>query len=173
MGISSKSQEEISRSYFCAVAANADAIVDKNDRDENGIDMHLSKTISFPNGDEYDSQLDFQLKSVYSNQQYHFDKDDNIVYCLKVKNYRDLIRQSSNKRFLALLVLPSDEDEWVVQNQESLLIKKCMYYISLKGMPNTNNSETINIKIPKDNIFDKEHLLELFRSDAEEAVNGN
>lgn len=161
MPISTKSQEEISISYFSAVAAKANAAPEIKRRDEDGIDAFVTKNIALADGVSLDSTISFQIKTVYSSSNYHFDSNADIIYKLKVKNYNDLVRGSNLEKYLALLIMPSDPETWVEQTSDQLTIKKCMYYVSLKGLLPSANEETVSITIPKENVFDVSHLNSL------------
>lgn len=56
-----------------------------------------------------------------------------------------------------------DEEMWLEQTPDWLKITKCAYWISLKGLPDTNNQNTISIKIPSENILTKDTLREIMR----------
>ena len=167
MTISFKNQESVSLSYFSAVAAKANALMNLRNRDEDGIDAIISKDIEI-NGQEINSSLAFQVKSVYSKSNYSINGNGDIVYSLKVKNYNDLVKKANLERYLVVLILPEDSEEWVNQNSEELTIKKCMYYISLSGKPKSTNTSTVAVTIPKENVFDDANLLKLLNDVFEE-----
>lgn len=169
MEISSKNQEEISVSYFKAVVARANAVPNIHGRDEDGVDASVSKVMPVEDGKEFDSKIEFQLKSVYSKAGYGINDDGNIYYDLKVKNYNDLVRDSAIDKYLVLLILPENKEEWVTQTKDFLTIKQGMYYLSLKGKNVSTNRETVRVYIPTDNLFDSDHLIELLKK----AANGD
>lgn len=157
--ITSINQEQLSVSYFLAVAAMADTIANINKNDSDSRDATVSAKVNV-NGDIVSSTVAFQLKSAYG-QTYHYNEDGNIVYNLKKKNYMDLIMPSSTPIVLCLLILPKNLNDWMTQSTESLILKKCMYYISLEGRPDSDNEETVTITIDKDNLFTPESLLDI------------
>lgn len=59
---------------------------------------------------------------------------------------------------LVVFQMHNDENLWIEQTSDWLKITKCAYWISLKGQPDTNNTSTINIEIPAENILTKESL---------------
>ncbi|MBO4667388.1 MAG: DUF4365 domain-containing protein [Bacilli bacterium] len=168
MDISTKSQEEISISYLCAVASKANALPQVNRRDEEGNDIFITKRVTTSKGKIIDSTICFQIKSVYSNSGYSIDEHSNITYKLKVKNFNDLVRPSTVEKYLALLVMPENNDNWVEQDYDKLTIRKCMYFVSLKNREPSDNIESVSVFIPKENILDSEHLLTLLREAAED-----
>lgn len=57
--------------------------------------------------------------------------------------------------------MPSDEKDWIEQNIDWLKIKKCAYWISLKGRNDTDNKETVSIDLPAGNMLTKESLKDI------------
>lgn len=166
MEISTKNQEEISVCYFNAIAAKANTIVNRRNRDEDGIDVNVSKTIIIEDDIPFVAEVNFQIKSVYSKNFYGDVGGNKIYYDLKSKNYNDLVRESAIDRYLVLLILPEDNTQWVTENSDSLMIKKCMYYLSLRGNKPTNNKETVRVFFPTENVFDSSHLQALLEKSA-------
>ena len=96
------------------------------------------------------------------------ENETHITYCLKAKNYNDLQRGSTIPRILALLVLPSDENEWISWSIDQLLIRKCMYWVDLKKYPQSNNTSEVSLAIPKSNTLSAESLMAIMKNVAEE-----
>lgn len=150
-------EEDLSISYLRAVAAQAQVVFDLKHRDVNSKDAELSKTIETKDG-PFPADLHVQLKSTYSS---YVDLGAEISYPLKIKNYNDLRRKTTTPIILCLLILPQDKTAWVTQTPDELILRHCMYWISLKGYPDTQNEDTISIKIPKTNILNKESLCNI------------
>ncbi len=115
---------------------------------------------------KYISKISVQLKSVYSKNNYSED-ENYIYYDLKVKNYNDLRSDRSNPIILGLLILPEEESTWVHNDIDRLLIKKCMYWLYLKGFIDTNNTTTVRIPIPKQSILTPVSLIKILQDVAE------
>lgn len=64
---------------------------------------------------------------------------------------------------LIVFHMHENEEKWLEQIPKWLKITKCAYWISLKGQPDTNNKNTISIKIPSENILTKDSLREIMR----------
>ena len=62
-----------------------------------------------------------------------------------------------------MTIVPPTRDEWLHQNTERLLARRCAYWENLKGRQPTANRETITIEIPKSQIFSPENLADLMR----------
>lgn len=158
-------EEDLSISYLRAIAAKAQIVFELRNRDVNSKDANLTKTITTPYG-QFDAELNVQLKSTYSKSLYT-DNGHEIVYTLKAKNYNDLCRKTTTPIILCLLILPENKDEWVEQTSEDLTLRRCMYWLSLKGRLPTTNTSTCNVTIPKTNIVTAETLNHLLNKIAE------
>lgn len=53
------------------------------------------------------------------------------------------------------------ENLWLEQNTDGLIITKCAYWVSLKGQEPTDNRASIRIVIPGDNVLTPEALNEI------------
>jgi hypothetical protein len=85
-----------------------------------------------------------------------------VLYDMEVKTYDDLRdTEIGCPRILVLLVLPKEETAWTEQTEEHLLLRRCAYWISLKGRGPTTNTETIRVTIPRTNVFSVAALLQL------------
>ena len=52
-----------------------------------------------------------------------------------------------------LLVLPKEENDWLGQSEEELLVRHCAYWVSLRGLEPTTAKKTVRISIPRSNVF--------------------
>lgn len=161
-----KKEEYISIAYLRAIAADAGINFSIDPEDGDSVDVHLKKHIDDLN---FDSTIGIQLKATSSSNYYRED-ENNVYYHLKVKNYNDLRRCSSETKYLALLILPQNEEEWISQNIEELIIRRNMYWISLFGYEEVDNKNTIVITIPKKNIINKDSLLQLINKEVEGVI---
>jgi hypothetical protein len=99
--------------------------------------------------------LDIQAKSTFRATV----TDQEVLYDLEVKTYDEL--RSTNvgtPRILVLLVQPEDESDWTDMDDEALRLRRCAYWMSLKGRDPTSNTETIRVSIPTANRLSMEAL---------------
>jgi len=165
--IDTKRKEEISKSYLNAVCAASGITMETKQHDDDGIDAILQKTIYISNGTRYNAQIGASLKSTSIDLK----EDENYYhYPLKKKNYDELRMPSTVKPYLFLLVLPIEENEWLTQSIEQLVIRKCMFWLDLKELPDSDNSSNVTVLLPKTNIVSSETLDEMLKKDAEEAL---
>lgn len=134
-----KFQENVSKAYLGAIAANAKVIVsDRNDQDFDGVDLLLSVQ-----GDKKRT-VEVQLKSTVNI----VSEDGVIKYDLKVKNHNDLCAENVLPTMLFLLVLPIDRDDWVNYSVDELVLKNSLYWKDYSEEESTNNDSKIRISIP-------------------------
>jgi hypothetical protein len=150
-------KEALSFSYVRTISYYAGYSAGKPEYDY-GIDLTIKDIEKRPSGRTFESgiRLDAQLKSTVTFQE----TASEIIYDLRNKNYNDLIITSSaTPRILVLLCLPREKGEWVKQDVDSLIMKKCAFWKYLGGLPSVPDTEsTTTINISKLNVFSVEHL---------------
>lgn len=164
--IESKQKEEISKSYLNALCAIKGIAMDVHQHDDDGIDVFLSKRIQRNSGSWFDAQMRVQLKSTSSSSSYR-EQDQQYAYRLKLKNYNDLRKPATTKPYLFLLILPTLDTDWVTHSVEQIIIKRCMFWLDLKGKPDTKNTSSVTVHFPKANVVSPERLDEILLEIAE------
>jgi hypothetical protein len=151
-------QEDLSLAYLRAVVAKLGMTYDTPIRDF-GIDGTISR-ISRKNGRLVPSgiRLDVQLKSSTNAAV----GSDHVSYELDVRAY-EILRDDTAEipRVLVLLILPRDEREWIDQDEDRLIMRKCAYWMSLRGYPETPNDKSVTIRIPRRNLFSVQNLQDI------------
>jgi len=152
-------QEALSRAYVRAVAARAGVTCHDTVQDF-GVDMLLRDVRESEIGfSDSGPQLDIQLKSTTRAEV----RDTEVAYDLEVRAY-NLLRQpvlSGGVRLLVLLLLPDDESQWLTLSEDELFLRRCAYWISLRGATATTATTTIRITIPRTNVFSPEAVRRL------------
>ena len=152
-------KEEFSYAYIRAVASVAGYAVEQKLRamDNAGVDV----TIEVPGeiGEILFPKFDAQVKCTSSQSVLH---NDYIKFPLEVKNYNKLRHEKPlTPQLLIVVLVPTDINGWINISEDKTLMKKCGYWISLKGRPKTNNNTTITIDIPRINLFTPSALLSI------------
>lgn len=152
-------QEALSRAYIHAVAGRCGLLCSTRDYDY-GIDTTLHSIDRGPDERYYETgfNLDIQAKSTTLAAE----TPTAIGYDLEVRAY-DHLRDANagTPRILVLLVVPADEPAWVEQTEDHLLLRKCAYWLSLRGMGPTTNTRTLRVSIPRGQVFSAEALSNL------------
>jgi hypothetical protein len=146
-------QEALSRAYVRAIAAQAGMICVETTQDF-GIDLFLRDVQR--HGSSYRDtgpQIDVQLKSTVRAEV----SETEVIYDLEVRAY-DLLRRTARDRprLLVVLVLPEDEAQWLSQSVEELTLRRCAYWLSLRGAEPTANQSTVRVTLPRANVFSVE-----------------
>ncbi len=82
-----------------------------------------------------------------------------IKFSLPVNNYNRLRHEKSLAPQILIVVLVPDEiSAWINISEEETLMKKCGYWVSLKGKPVTTNTTTITVELPRHNLFTPSNL---------------
>ncbi len=151
-------QESLSRAYIQAVAGRCGLNCAFREYDY-GIDVTVHEITRRRNRYiESGFNLDIQAKSTINAI---FD-DKFVKYDMEIKTYDDLRdSQVGTPRILVLLALPEKEDEWALFSEDQLILKRCAYWLSLKGWPATKNETSVRVSIPRTNRFDVESLARI------------
>jgi hypothetical protein len=150
-------QEALSLAYVHAVDAMCGMTHSSRSKDY-GVDITLHEVQEGPKRYfESGVSLDVQMKSTSAV----IETRTTISIDLPVKGY-DLLRlETDQARILAVLVLPADETQWLRQNRAKLEIRKCVYWLSLRGRSPVSNRSSIRIDIPKQQLFTVDALREI------------
>lgn len=93
-------------------------------------------------------------------------KGEFIKYSLKLENYNQLRLENTLIPRLMVFVLVSDNlEEWVHQSETELCLRHRAYWLSLKGMPETQDTDNVTIYFPRKQIFSVETLKMFMEGD--------
>lgn len=159
--------EELSKSFLNAISAVVQIAVEIDHADGDGIDGRIKKNIVRSDGSMYKSAIQFQLKSTAQDI---LTDEDSFRYQLKAKNYNDLCTPSIMPSILLLLVLPLDKTGWVEESVESLILRKCMYWLSFRGKEPASNTASVTVTIPQENRVTSDVLEALLKTIANGGV---
>lgn len=145
-------KEQFSVAYVRAIAALAGYSFYKPEIDDDSVDLGIvgrdgTGPLSSP-------RLELQLKCTSRD----ILGSNSLKYPITIKNYKDLIKNAFVPRILIVVVVPDDLSEWIKQSEEELCLRYCAYWISLRGMPETKNTNKVTIEIPRSNLFTVEVL---------------
>jgi Domain of unknown function (DUF4365) len=151
-------QEALCRAYVRAVAARSGVICGGIENDL-GFDLFL-RSVESHDQQFWDggAQLDIQLKSTTRAEV----RETSVVYDLDARAYNILRQANTNRpRILVLLVLPEAESEWLSQTEDALLLRRCAYWISLRGAEPSTAQTTVRITVRRANVFSVDSLQAL------------
>lgn len=156
-------ESELSYAYLHAVAAKAGVACKASGRhdDNAGVDAELTGWGPFPNGG-YRQEVDLkvQLKATIKTPALIA---DSFSYSLPgINRYNDLRSDAvSTPRILVVLFLPTDIRDWLTHTEDSLMLRNCAYWVSLRGAKPSDNATAQTVYLPKNQKFDPDGLIEL------------
>lgn len=92
-------------------------------------------------------RLEVQLKA--SSQSILREKD--VAFPLPVKNYEELRCETMIPRPLVVFLLPDEQGDWLEQTEEQMITRRCAYWRSLRGLPDTKNKTNVTVHVPRTN----------------------
>ncbi|TGM62987.1 DUF4365 domain-containing protein [Leptospira meyeri] len=125
--------------------------------DNDSVDIEFTAN-DIPGGIIRDPSLRFQLKCTKKIPSV----DDYLHFALPIKNYKDL-RGSDFlcPRYLIVITTPENANDWINATDSNLILKYCGYYYSLKDEPESDNKDSVTLRIPKTNLLTPEILFEM------------
>jgi hypothetical protein len=156
-------REQLSIAYIHAVASRAGYAWEPTKIDRDGIDGRvMARGVVVQNASVSSPMLGFQLKGTTTIA----GSPDPIPFPLKQKNYDDLRGRCAEPRYLALLVMPPDPAEWLHLNEDALVLRRCMHWLSLAKAPPTSNLTSTTVHIPRANVLDVAAMRSLIEAAA-------
>lgn len=93
-------------------------------------------------------------------------------FALPVRQYNKLREtRLESARILAILYLPQDPSDWLQHSEDALIAKRCAYWVSLRGAPDSTNETTQTVYVPRNQTLSVEGLVALMtRCSREEEI---
>ena len=154
-------ESELSYAYLHAVASDVGAgcRVGSRHDDNAGVDAHLTAWGPF-GGYRTEIDLNVQLKATIEEP---LESNGTLPYFLKgIKRYDDLRCETvATPRILVVLFLPRDRASWLTLTADALILRKCAYWVSLRGAGASSNASGETVYLPKTQLFDQANLRAL------------
>jgi hypothetical protein len=142
-------QEALSLAYVHAVAAMCGMTHYAPSKDY-GIDLTLHEIGEAPHRYfESGIAIEIQLKSTTAA----VETRNAISFDLPVRSYDILRAETDQPRLLVVLELPAADSEWLRVTRTRLELRKCAYWVSLRGQSAVRNRSSIRVAIPKRQLF--------------------
>ncbi len=141
-------EAELSYAYLHAVAAAAGVACNVTDRhlDNAGVDATLHIVHDVP--PLTDLTVHVQLKATAKPVN---PIEGRLPYWLAdVRRYDKLrLPGSMPPRLLIVLFLPEDAQEWLTASAEELVLRRCAYWVSLRGAEESDNKSGVTVYLPE------------------------
>ena len=153
-------KEEFSYAYVDAVASAAGCICQRTTTplDRLGVDLIITGIAErgLPNFPILYIQVKCTSRDILN--------ENSLRYPLNIKNYEELSANNAYPpRILIVVTVPEQPKDWLQQTEAELCLKRCAYWISLKGAAPTDNKETVTISIARTNIFSTDALTTIMQ----------
>ena len=143
-------KERFSLAYINAVATYANCAVLEPRVDRGSVDGFL---VGPARGRDL---IRFQAKATERD----LIRGNQLHFPLPVRDY-DHIRNADAPFIPVVVLLPDDESQWLAQTGDEICPRHCGYWLSLYNRPQTANTTTVTVHIPRANIFSSSQLAEL------------
>jgi hypothetical protein len=158
-------EAELSHAYLHAVATRAGFGCEIASRhlDGHGIDAVVREEgRRLAANSTYTSfSLEVQLKAT---TQAPVEQDERFSFRLKVHQYNRLrTREATAQRILVVLYLPATAADWLTHSEDGLLARRCAYWVSLRGAPESTNEDSHTVYVPRSQLLSPDGLLNIMR----------
>ncbi|RBJ10047.1 DUF4365 domain-containing protein [Micromonospora provocatoris] len=135
-------KEQISCAYLHAIAARQGLTVASWNVDKDGVDATVRR---------HGPQVDIQLKCTQSARRVR----DGHAFDLDVATYNKLRRPDNTAPgYLAVVIVPADLEQWIMHDEEQLLLRCKAFYACIQDSPEADGSATVAIFLPPENRLD-------------------
>lgn len=138
-------KEQFSITYIRAIAAVAGYSLYRPEIDNDSIDLGIVSRGGA--GKILSPRLELQLKCTARD----ILDESYIKYPLILKNYNDLRINALVPRILVVVLVPEKIADWIKQTEDELCLRHCAYWVSLRGMPETENRNNVTIELLRSN----------------------
>ena len=147
-------KEQFSIAYLHAVASRAGFNLVRPDVDNDSIDVQIGATRAFGTVRRA-PQIGIQAKCTETDD----GQGPHISYTLKLKNYEDLRDENVHlPRILVVLCVPAME-QWLQQTDEQMILRRCAYWVSLRGAAESENDTGQVVHVPRAQLFTVEFSI--------------
>ena len=81
----------------------------------------------------------------------------------RIKNYNDLREKRSSPSSWSCSCFPETPSQWLEISEECMISRRCAYWTSLLGMPETRNTRKVSIHLPRSHQFSVDQIQEMMR----------
>jgi hypothetical protein len=153
-------KQQLSVAYVHAVAAQAGYTCQVETVDDDSVDVLIGARGYIHNRAVLRSpRIELQLKATASPKL----GPRHLTFRLSRKNYDDLRSRTLIPRLLLVFVLPKNPAEWIETSEECMISRRCAYWSSMLGMPETQNASSVSIRVPRSQRMDVEQMQELMK----------
>lgn len=152
-------KEQISLGYVHVVAARNRFKLGHWSVDDDCLDVTIGTEGTLGGGLLSSPKLDLQMKATSDPTVLH---NGFVSWELTAGHYDRLRARAATPKILVVLVLPTDEVNWVEHTADSLVLRRCAYWVKMTGLPSLPPAQkSTTIRLPFANIFSPVALKDL------------
>ena len=146
-------KEQFSFAYARAVSAVAQIAVSEPAVDDDSIDLIFQRRGG--GGIVRSPRVEAQVKCTDAASI----NPAHVAYPLKLKNYDELRPVDVLvPRILIVVIVPTILGDWLNHSEQELAMRRCGYWLSLRGEPATANTTNVTVHLPRANQFNVAEL---------------
>lgn len=160
--VDNDTKERLSLAYVRAIAARVGCYVEANE----GSDL-ASIDATIVSVRQPRRMISLQLKATASD----LPATGPISFDLPIKNYNDLRqKQTTAPQALVIVNLPVATKDWLHADSDCLTMRRAAWWLDLWGQPDSQNSTSVRVTIPRIQLFDVSGLQRLLHAAAQIAA---
>ena len=166
-------EADLSYAYLHAIAARGGFSCAFTHRhlDDAGVDamIHEDGRMLAPDSTRTSFALHVQLKATRVAP---IEQNGRFSFSLAIGQYNKL-RQTrlESARILAVLYLPANSSEWLQHSEDALISRRCVYWVSLRGAPASENDSHQTVYVPRNQLLSVASLTDIMtRCSREEEI---
>ncbi len=149
--------EQFSLAYIAAIASVVGCAVEGEDVDIDSGDVTLLRRK--PGTVVRSPRLILQVKATTQN----CIGETTVSHQLEARTYTDLAAVNLQvPKILVVVALPENVETWTTHSELQLALRKCGYWLSLKGAPSIGAQQSKTVHLPRDQAFDAMALDGIF-----------
>ena len=156
-------KSELSYAYLHAIAARAGLGCEVSGRhsDGAGVDASLRAKERFAADSIFtEFTVEVQLKATSIKPASNLGR---FSFPLALDHYNKLRSEDTqSQRLLVVLFLPEDESQWLIHSPDGLIARRCAYWVSLRGAPDSPNESSQTVYLPETNPLSVQGLRTVF-----------
>lgn len=149
-------KEQFSLAFIQAVAAAAGCNVARAAVDDESVDLELIAA-----HDAADLRPSPHLAIQAKCTALDSGDGDTLPFSLKLKNYDDLRAPCHVPRLLVVVCVPADVEAWLTATPDALVLRRCAYWRSLRGLPPADTETRKTVHVPRTQRFEPQSLTAL------------
>jgi Domain of unknown function (DUF4365) len=157
----SETKQQFSLGFVHLVVSAAGFWIKDHRTDYDGVDLTIVSSHEWKR--YYCPEFDLQVKCT---SQINRLRADSLAWSMKARPYEQLTRRKRyNQAYLGVLLVPTDFEVWLAQDEDRLITESRMYWAKASDLPAlAPGAGSKTVHLPRTNVFDVEQLRGIMKS---------